>query len=676
MHRPGHALMRPAKAALAVVFAFVALFPTSVVCGQPTETSQTGGRVAVAPRPVARVVAQFPGARASLDTSRPSVAAGEPFGFRVRVEATDSATQAWVRFRLLRSTGRLIYQRTRVLPIDAPASVETYFERQTADLALSPGVYPVEVTIAITGGDTRREATLSARLMVYDQKRPRLPVVFVARVSGQPLSDPQGRFVADPGRFTRARDDARELAGWVLANPHARLTMSVSPLLLEEWRRISEGYEFVSPEGLERVSADEAVPRAYADALQTIAQAARGGRLELVSTGYADPSLSDITAAGMTDDVLPQYEQGLSATFAALETTPSTGTVPAGDCVPGETVAHLVRAGVRYAVVNATCTRVGDTTATPTSHRSRPGGLTILVADDAVSSALQSGDTSRVVALAFARATDEKLYGPLVITSRFGPGGLEPSVLTAAADELAAAPWAGLRTGAAAVRPTKRTTRLLAAKRSPGVPTGYWQEVNLARRWADALQSAVGEGAADAVTARRDSLIAQAAAWADPDGSWAAADRGRAFAATAKRYADLTLGSVRLALQPITLSGPKGNVPVTIRNSGERPLQVTLRARTSGGARIAGSEVLTMSLGPAESFTEIPVDLRQTVSSRLTVDILAGDVVVDSRTVEVRASYLDRIATIGGVVTVLGVLLAFIIRRVRSAEGTYSSSTS
>ncbi len=667
------ACTRPARAMLTALCLAAAIGLPPRSAAQPTETRAAPSSPADAVIEAGAATVRFPGARASLETSRPSIGVDEPFGFRVRVNASDSATRAWIRFRLRRSTGRLVFQRTRVLPLESPGSAETFFERETADLGLKPGSYPVEVDVSISDGTTQRDARLATRLLVFDRTSPRLPIVFVARVSGQTLSDPQGRYAADPGRFTRARDDAHALATWVLENPDAKLTLSIPPLLIEEWQRISDGYEFASPEGVERVSADEAVPRRYREVIETISRATRTGRLELVSTGYADPSLPDISAAGMAADVLTQYEQGLSATFASLETTPSTGTVPADGCIPADAVTSLVRAGVRYAVIAASCTRTGDSTAAPTSHRSKPPGLTVLVADETLSAAAASGDTSAVVGLAFARAIDDGIFGPLVISSEFGPGGADVHAFTRAADTLASMPWTGLRTGAAAVSPTKRTARLLAAKKAMGAPAGYWQDVNAGRRWADALLSAVGEGAADAVTARRDSLIAQASAWAGPDGTWAAAERGRMFAATARRLADATLRSVSLSVMPVTLSGASGNVPVTIRNAAERPLNVRVRARASGGARLAGARDQTMTLAPAETFTEIPVDLSQAVSGRLTVDVIAGDVVLDSKTVDIRASYLDRIATVGGIVFVLGALLAFIIRRVTTAERKDSS---
>ncbi|MDZ4168709.1 MAG: DUF6049 family protein [Coriobacteriia bacterium] len=617
---------------------------------------------------VETVTSKLPGAVASLETTHPSIAAGGTFGYLVRTRVPRDATRVWVRFRVQRPTGRLIFQRTRSLEVTSPGSVETFFERTTDDLDLLPGVYPVEAEVVVSGDGAQRTASLKTGLRVYDEAKPRLTIALVTRISGQPLADPEGRFVADPARFTRSRDDAQGLAEWVLSEPTARVTLAISPLLLEEWSRITDGYEFIGPEGVETIPADSPVSKEYANALETLRGALGTGRLELTSLGYSDPALSDLEAAGLGADVFPQYEQGLSATFAALETTPSTGTVPANGCIPSSAITRLAQAGVRYAVVEADCTRTGESTAQPTSYQTQPGGLTVLVADSRLSSAITSEDTSAAVSAAFARAIDDDAFGPLTAVIELGPGDAEVAALSGFVRSMELAPWAGFRTARDAVRPTKRTVKLLAARSSDGAPADYWGVVAAARKSANALSSAAGEGAPDAVTAQRDSFIAQCSAWAGPDGRWAAADRGRAFAATAERLADAALGGVNLALEPITLAGAQGDVPITVRNAGDRTLAVTVRARASGGAHVLDSQVTTLALEPGESFLEIPIDLSHSVSGRLAVDILAGQLVLDSAEVTVRASYLDRIAVVGGVLVILGMMLAYIVRRVRIAD--------
>ena len=118
----------------------------------------------------------------------------------------------------------------------------------------------------------------------------------------------------------------------------------------------------------------------------------------------------------------------------------------------------------------------------------------------------------------------------------------------------------------------------------------------------------------------------------------------------------------------MTFAGKRGEVPVSITNTTKNTLAVIVRATTSGDAQVVGGEEIRTVLAPQETFVPIPVDMRSALSSKLKVEVMAGDVVLAVTTVDVQASYLDRIAIITGIVLLLGALLVFIVRRVRGAE--------
>ncbi|MDO8987762.1 MAG: hypothetical protein Q7V14_06035, partial [Coriobacteriia bacterium] len=61
-----------------------------------------------------------------------------------------------------------------------------------------------------------------------------------------------------------------------------------------------------------------------------------------------------------------------------------------------------------------------------------------------------------------------------------------------------------------------------------------------------------------------------------------------------------------------------------------------------------------------------PVDLGQSLSGKLTVQLYAEDLLINEKVVAVRASFLDRLVLIGGLALVLVGMLLFIRRRVRS----------
>ena len=121
-------------------------------------------------------------------------------------------------------------------------------------------------------------------------------------------------------------------------------------------------------------------------------------------------------------------------------------------------------------------------------------------------------------------------------------------------------------------------------------------------------------------------------------------------------------------MKPVTLAGTSGKVPVIISNEAETPLMLRVTAIPSREVELEGKRSSAMEVMPKDNFIEVPVDLRDSLSGRLTVAVSAGGLVLASDSVTVRASYLDRLVMVLGVVLVLGVLLAFIIKRVRDAE--------
>ncbi|TLM89583.1 MAG: hypothetical protein FDZ75_06475, partial [Actinobacteria bacterium] len=357
---------------------------------------------------------------------------------------------------------------------------------------MDPGAYPVQVIATLGTPEGPQEIALDSFLLVYDPAAKTVPVVLVARVTGQPLSDANGLFVADPGRFTRARDDVSRLASWVLGRRTARVTLAVSPLLLEEWRDIADGYEFTGPEGAEKIPADAPVPRSYLAALELLSRAVDTGRLELLSLGYADPDLSQLRAHGRIDDVAAQYARGSAAISRAAETSASSGTASAGGCVPAAAASMLVDRGVRYAVVSDTCAVSRDATAESGVFAVGSTGLTALVADSALTDSLRTGEASQALATALVRnATGER--SPLIINGELGASGGTVADFTRVADTLSTAPWLQLRLGGevAAVN-TRSTVKLHTAPDNDDSPTGYWDDVAGARAASGGLSFAMG----------------------------------------------------------------------------------------------------------------------------------------------------------------------------------------
>jgi hypothetical protein len=150
--------------------------------------------------------------------------------------------------------------------------------------------------------------------------------------------------------------------------------------------------------------------------------------------------------------------------------------------------------------------------------------------------------------------------------------------------------------------------------------------------------------------------------------TWSLAERGLAFASSARRRSEVVLSKVSVSAADITLSGTAGKLPLSIKNESGKTLQVVVITR-GGHATFPGGPRMRVTLRPADNYVTIPVDLgRGNIYDRVTVSIIAGDVRLATTRLAVRASYLDRIAIVAMVVAVLAGLLFYIRRKVRRAE--------
>ncbi|MDP2183610.1 MAG: DUF6049 family protein [Actinomycetota bacterium] len=604
----------------------------------------------------------------TLDTGELAVPADGEFSFRVGVEVDRPTSYLEVRLQIRRSTGRLLYQKTEIRHEVATGTVDITFSRGLADLDLEADAYPIEVRVRSDSGEVR-EWTIEDRLLVFDRNRTATPVVLVAALDSPPIFDPQGRAATDPSTSDAARRQTDELCRLILGKPEIRVTLAAPPLVFEEWARISLGYDLAAPEGVVTVPAEDPTPKRYSATLDVLRTAIGTGRLELLSVPYAQPDTEGLQAIDRMLDLTQHYERGLSSSLAALETTPSPGTMLAAGALPSEALAAIGGRGLTYAVTTtASVEPQGELV--PGLHVIERSNLRVLLVDRRASAGLASGDPRGLADSVFDRYRSETPGQPVVALVQLGRrGGSASGDLARCATSLSSASWVRLVSGTqAAAGDAGADIRVTAAPDTgTDAPGGYWSEVSTARAYAQALVAAVGEQDSGANSTVAASLIAESRSWAGSDGSWSLADRGRAYAAAARRASEAILDGVSIIAKDVTLSSARGDIPVVIANGTERELAVTLRAEPSGLGLI-GESSKSLVLRPSDNFITVPVDLKSALSGRLKLGVWAGDVRLDETTVTVRASYLDRLVTVSGLAVILIGLLLFIRHRVKSVS--------
>lgn len=569
-----------------------------------------------------------------------------------------------VRLQILGSSGKIVYQRTQYAT-DVQAGFSSFaFSRDLSQLHLSPGVYPVRVTVK-TSNDTSTDTTSATTdLMLYSPDAKPAEVAVVIRVHGAPLFGPDGTLASDPAGHSDARDAVQTLAELVSAKPEMKLTLAVPPVLLEEWQRLGQGY---SVAGQLAVAADDPEAQAYALALAELSSAMRSGRLEVVAEGYADPNLTDLAQHGLSDDIAAQYAAGASAFSASLGTTSSAGSAPASGSLPSSALTTLAEQGVGYVVVGSEFASVDSRPAASGAYTTQGSSVRILVADYSARRALASGETTPTLSKVFERYLAGRTKGPIVICADLGEE--EQTDLATVEDFLTtldAQPWAHLLTGeeAAALVPKGSESVTLKSDSEGEAPADYWTTIESASSYSSALMASLPDGDTDGASALRPLLLAESSAWKGADSKWKRAPEGLAFANASLGISRGILGAIYVRAEPITLAGTQGNVPINIGNNTQKTLKVTVVTRSSGGLGVTEARSFETTLPPQETFVQVPVTMTSS-SGKLEVDVMAGGVLIASQTVEVKASYLDRIAIIAMVVGGLIAMLFFIRKKMR-----------
>jgi len=606
----------------------------------------------------------------TLDKGAASIPVTGSFTLKVDVAVDAPTSYLESRVQIRNPGGRLLYQKTEVRSDVPTGTVSIEYTRDLADLNLKPGVYPIELRVRTQSGSVR-EWLVEDDLLLYDPAGPAVPVAIVVRIESTPSMDAEGRFVVDPAAATRARDEARAVAELVLSDPSKNLTVAIPPLILEEWLRASQGYAVVGIEGVVDVPAEDPVPRAYAETLDLLKRALATGRLELADVPYAEPDVGALQEYDRLPDLTAHLLRGHSASFAALETSPSAGVATGAGILSIPATKILQDAGAKFILLDAASLESSETTTPSGAYKvGKAPGLSALVIDDEFSAALESAGTQPCTTQVFTRSLSEDPTSPIVAVVRVGPGrDATVAKLSPCIADIDQAPWGTFVTATTAAGMTHEgsvelTTTIPGV---PGAPAGFWDEATEARHLASAFVSAVGVNDPEAQLAADQSFVAQSALWAGPDLNWGAADRGRAIAAASIRSSSAILDAVTLGASDITLSGTSGEVPVSITNSSPKTLVLALRTKASGmSVPPLDSDVLQVR--PNENFATVPVDLGQSLSGRLTVQLWADDVLIDETTVSVRASFLDRLVLIAGLALVLVGMLLFIRHRVRSAS--------
>lgn len=583
----------------------------------------------------------------------PSIAPDDPFRLSVTVTTAAPTEYLEVRVRLRNPSGKLLYQKTEVRSGLPAGPTAIAYEHEMAGLDLEQGRYPIDVRILATGADP---TTISGRLLVVDPRTDVLPVALVVVPTSMPYVTMAGTLTRDPAVDTRLRDDLAFLTQ--LANSDdVPITLALAPVLTEQLARVAAGYETTA--GVMVPPAEE-TPARYARMLGSLRSEIETGTIEIADVPYALPDLADLAHIGASPDIDLHWREADAVNALTDFATPGPGVAYLGEHLSVEGLASAESRGATCVLAHEGSLHSDDTTAAPGCYTVSGADTKVLVVDGAVAAAVHQGADAFYDAL-FERLDD----GPVVVMLEVGPGSPHTTAdIRQVLNWIAEAPWAQSREVASLAR--SATPEVATVVKRPDEPSDveYWSEVATGRAATLAYARAVGPDDRDAAAAVRALLAAESSLMALHDPVGAGRAEGLARSTEALGYVTAQFALVRLDAKDVTLSGTKGEVPLTLINDTGKQLNLTLRAVSGTRLSAVGSQEIVAQ--PTQNFLTLPVDLGNTLSDEVAVTVYAGDFAVAEAEVGVRASYIDRLATILMVVVVLAVLLVIIRRKVGS----------
>lgn len=597
--------------------------------------------------------------------AQPAYSPDATFTVAVAADLAQRTEYFEVRLRLTSPSGRLLYQKTEIRH-NAPAGRLTIaFSRSLTGLGVRQGRYPVELRVLATGRDP---VTIRSRILVLtDPTRVRVPVAVIARLAGPPALDPEGRFATDPALYPRPRSDAERLLDAANRHPSSTLVLAAAPVLLEEWLRTSDGYEVIEPSGTRAVPPEDPTAIASAATIRRLKDAVAARRVELLDVPYAEPDYRQFDADTAANDFSSQWALSDAVFARAVAASPARGAALFASPVP-QTALEQVRARKdRFVILPVDTLREGDATAAPGAYR-LPNGLVALTPDPALAEAAHADDADAFFDALFARAISAEPSSPVLALFELGPGAAHTAAdVERALTWIESAPWVASVSASQAASesaPQQAVVNASAPLTPPVAP--YRTEVSRARSSSEALVEALGTDDADARTALWQTLVSESTLWAGADGTYPLRERAAAFARAAQERAQRLFDGIGIDAKDVTLPDVSGEIPISIVNKTDKAMRLTLLADASR-ASVHGTPK-TITVQPGENVVAIAVDVRGEVGDRIRVSLASGTVTIASDEILVKASYLNRIVTMLGVVLFLSALLAYIRRRALRVE--------
>ncbi|MHB8870335.1 MAG: hypothetical protein ACYC6T_07375 [Thermoleophilia bacterium] len=563
------------------------------------------------------------------------------------------------------------------LPLGDPSSELEAVLTLSADDLPAQGAYLLTARVTADGGKS-----MSAELWVgrVSNLPGRVDLAVVWPLAFGSHRDPQGAFVDDVVQraVVPRADDEGSLFGLFKAIDQFsdwRMTLAVEPLLLAQIRDVADGFAVRTDDGeTQETPAGEEASAFAEQTLATFRDVVALETVQVIPAPYAMPALSVLAREGW-DDGFEQMQLGK----LEIQSTLQLSAIPDAAYAPGldittDSLAAFSRASIDYIVTRADVTR--DLAEAPVDRR-RPvrvqnrenDRLTLVMVDEELRAALTPPwDVGRFAA-ALAATLDGGGVGPLVAAPADDYARPPAAYVRQLGELLAGTPWINTLTLEDVIRRSPPETRPVFLSRYGGYVDGYTAQSHLeglrdAHAAVAALAAATDAERAPLDALRRRLFEAESRYWLASGVDPAVANLGLAIVESVTQAVASEFDKVDVAGdKSVIVVGNEGRVPVAVVNQSGYPLRVRIVLSGEGIEFLEGSE-LEVDLGLQETIFDVPVVLSKG-RTEMTVEIKAGDLVMETETIQVRSIAVGPVVAWVVAIVSLLVLIGWAVLRLR-----------
>lgn len=562
-----------------------------------------------------------------------------------------------------------------------PGASELKINKSLSSLKLSEGAYPIKISLAQAGQIIN---SASSVLVVLNDHPPQesFPVALVliwplherARFEHRgvyldnKIADDSSADPGSPGLYFRH-------VAAISQYPNLRVTMAVTPLLIEQMRDMKDGYRVAVDGKIETRTSSSKESRDVSAVFDRLAELFGSRELSLLPAPNSLAPLSYLADNGWDLDGRLQISRGLEVLNNALELGSREDSLTVPDFALGaDSIGYLAEEGIQNTVLDESFFRklLPEETEDPfKAYRLQDADgnrITAVFRDDKSSGALELESADEAVQRLMGRLAEVYLYQPQrqkIVVAAAGIQARPSQELLAALYSALQAPWVRTVTLREAIELAPPVSKPLMMADNPveeGYLSGaYRKKLAKSRRLFSLFSQAVDADNPVRKRLERELLIAEGWDWTS---SWdlKVVNLGLDFVTDVEKTVAQELDKIKVVpSEEIALSSLQGKIPVAVFSRADYPLKARISIRGKDFVFPQGS-AKSVTIEPKENLFSFSLAATRAGTFPLKVALLGGSELIDEKNFLIKTTSLSRTLALVGAALVAGVALYFLLR--------------